>query len=74
MIINKAPDYIWINNKLYHKKIYDYKYQTRPGLYGYKGIYESVSDEDNLVEVVELAEWQIENALSEYLKCRYQYE
>jgi hypothetical protein len=71
MTINKAPDYISINGKLYQKKIFTYKYVTRPGLYGYKGIYKSVSGGKNLVEVVELSEWQIENALSEYLKCRY---
>lgn len=71
MTINKAPDYISINGKLYQKKIFEYKYVTRPGLYGYKGIYRPVSGGNNLVEAIELSKWQIENTLSEYLKCRH---
>lgn len=70
MIMNKAPEYIWLNNRLYRKKIFDYKYKTKPALYGYKGIYESISNHKNLIEIVELAKWQVENALLEYLKCR----
>ena len=68
----KAPNIIKYNSEYWFKKIIPYKYKTKNGLYGYKGYYlnYNTGEERHLVEIVELAKWQVENSLLNYLKCR----
>lgn len=70
--MTKAPNIIRYNNEYWYKKIVPYKYVTRPGLYGYKGYYfnYNTGEEKCLVIIVELAKWQVEKYLNEYLVSR----
>ena len=67
----KSPNIIIINNQRFYKKIFPYKYTTRP-FYGYKGTYISYDSGklESLVEVVELSDWLVEKSLKDFLKCR----